>query len=267
VHPRHFAVKLPRNINDNDLNQLDETVTYPLNVPTKVSCFLQRIRLGEISREIVDARSPGQPDVEVIDFSTLDSLDRLFKNALTAMPPFLQKGAPIPQVAPQYFSQQRDLILLAFHFRRARLHRPSLLRATDNPRSASSRQQCISSARTVLSIAVELLDGPSASGDPQQGFGNPLAYRAGLVISSIFVACTILALNAGLNSNPATGNGHSNTSTDSELHGEIAEACRTLAKAGEKSTFAANLVRNVVCQSLVFQVLPYITSRFAFHLH
>jgi len=226
-------------------------------MPTQVSCFIQRIRLSEISRDIADARLPGCPDVEITDFGTLTSLDRLFEAALAEMPPFLQKGAPIPQGAPHYLSQQRDLILLAFHFRRARLHRPSLLRDTDSPRFASSRQQCISSARTVLSIAVELLEGTSASGDAQQLFGNPLAYRAGLVISSVFVACTILALNAGLNRNPATGHGRSNSSADLELHGEIARACRTLAKAGKRSTFAANLVRNLVCQSPVFQELLF----------
>lgn len=97
-----------------------------------------------------------------------------------------------------------------------------------------------------------MLEGPSAV-DQDQDFGNPLAYRAGLVISSLFTACTSLALNAGLIWNRATGDARTNKAS-SELQDEITRACRVLAKAGEKSTFAANLLRNLVrnhCNHLI----------------
>ncbi|KAJ2989065.1 hypothetical protein NUW58_g3657 [Xylaria curta] len=222
----------------------DGTLTYPLNVLTQVSCFIQRIRLGEICKEISDARAPGLLDVEITDFNTVTSLDLLFERALAGMPPFLHKGAPIPHGAPLYLAQQRDLILLCFHFRRARLHRPFLLHDTDNPQYEPSRHQCISSARIVLAISIEMLEGPTAV-DQTQNFGNPLAYRTGLVITGMFTACAILALNAGLIWNRTTGDARSNDAS-SEMQGEITRACRILAKAGEKSTFAANLLRNLV---------------------
>ncbi|KAI1125268.1 hypothetical protein F5Y10DRAFT_12247 [Nemania abortiva] len=247
VQPRHFIVNRPRNLNDNDLNS-DETLTYPLNVITNVSCYLQRIRLGEICREMIDARAPGQLDVEISDFNTVASLDLLFERALAEMPPFLRKGAPIPEGAPIHFSSQRDLTLLCFNFRRARLHRPFLLHDTDNPQNEPSRRQCISSARTVLSLAVEMLEGPSTVYQ-NQGSGNPLAYRTGLVISGMFMACAMLALNAGIIWNRTTGDPSTNTHSDdasSEMRDEITHACRVLAKDGEKSTFAANLLRNLV---------------------
>ncbi|TRX95960.1 hypothetical protein FHL15_003102 [Xylaria flabelliformis] len=244
VQPRHFVVNRPRNLNDNDLSQNDETLTYPLNVLTQMSYFLQRIRLGEICREMADARPPGLLDVEITDFDTVVSLDLLFERALAEMPPFLHKGAPAPQGAPFQLTQQRDLILLCYHFRRARLHRPFLLHDINDPRYESSRRQCISSARTVLSVSMEMLEGPSAV-DQNQDFGTPLAYRVGLVISSLFTACASLALNAGLIWNRETGNERTNEAS-TELQGEITRACRVLAKAGEKSTFAANLLRNLV---------------------
>ncbi|KAI0458903.1 hypothetical protein F5B21DRAFT_511727 [Xylaria acuta] len=244
VQPRHFVVNRPRNMNDNDLSQNDDTLTYPLNVLTQMSCFLQRIRLGEICREMADARAPGLLDVEITDFNTVASLDLLFERALAEMPSFLHKGAPVPQGAPLHLTQQRDLILLCYHFRRARLHRPFLLHDTDNPRHEPSRRQCICSARIVLSISMEMLEGPSAV-DQDQDFGNPLAYRVGLVISSLFTACASLALNVGLIWNRATGDERTNDAS-SELQSEITRACRVLAKAGEKSTFAANLLRNLV---------------------
>ena len=68
VQPRHMNVKYPRNLNDNDLGVVDDATTYPLNVPTQMSCFIQRIRLAELCRAVVDARDPGSPEV---GFSTI----------------------------------------------------------------------------------------------------------------------------------------------------------------------------------------------------
>ncbi|KAI0432452.1 hypothetical protein F5Y09DRAFT_144750 [Xylaria sp. FL1042] len=242
VQPRHFIVNRPRNINDSDLNQSD-TLTYPSHVLTQVSCYLQRIRLSEICREMADARAPGLLGVDITDFNTVSSLDRLFEQALAEMPPSLRQDAPIPEDAPLHHAQQRDLTLLCFNFRRARLHRPFLLHDTDNPLHEASRRQCLTSARIVLSISIKMLEGPSAV-CPDQDLGHPLAYRAGLVISAMFTACTILALNAGLIWSRTKGDAR--TGDASEMHGEITGACRVLAKAGEKSGFAANLVRNLV---------------------
>ncbi|KAI1347072.1 hypothetical protein F5Y01DRAFT_257508 [Xylaria sp. FL0043] len=237
VQPRHFVVNRPRNINDSDLSQ-SETLSYPSHVLTQVSCYLQRIRLGELCRDLADARPDGLLGVDITDFDTIASLDRLFEEALAEMPPSFRQDAPIPEGAPLYHAQQRDLILLCFNFRRARLHRPFLLHDTDNPLHEASRRRCLASARAVLSISTKMLEGPSAV-RPDKDLGHPLAYRAGLVISAIFTACSILALNAGLVWSRSKGD-------TPEMHGEINEACRVLAKAGEKSIFAANLVRNLV---------------------
>ncbi|KAI0909573.1 hypothetical protein F4823DRAFT_624800 [Ustulina deusta] len=242
VQPRHFVVKRPRNLNDSELSQ-DETLTYPPDVLTQVSCFLQRIRLSEICREMADARAPGLLGVDITDSDIVASLDLLFEKMLAEMPPSLRKDGPMTQGAPLQLAQQRDLILLCFNFRRARLHRPFLLHDTDNPLHEASRRQCLTSARTVLSISIQMLEGPSAV-CPDQDLGLPLAYRAGLIISALFTACAILALNAGLMWSRTKGDARTNDA--SEMHGEITNACRVLAKAGEKSAFAANLLRNLV---------------------
>ncbi|KAI0517797.1 hypothetical protein F5B22DRAFT_100494 [Xylaria bambusicola] len=244
VQPRHFVVKRPRNINDSDLGQ-DETFTYPPHVLTRMAYFLQRIRLSEICREMADSRSPGFLGVDITDFDTVSSLDRLFEKALAEMPLPLQRGAPIPPGAPSHLIQQRDLILICFNFRRARLHRPFLLHDTDNPLHEASRRQCLASARTVLSMSSKMLEEPTPAVDPGHDFGHPLAYRAGLVISGMFTACVILALNAGLIWSRTKGDAD-RCSEAAKLHSEITDACRILAKAGEKSVFAANLVRNLV---------------------
>ncbi|TGJ84621.1 hypothetical protein E0Z10_g4156 [Xylaria hypoxylon] len=193
---------------------------------------------------MADARAPGLLGVDITDFNTVASLDLLFEKALAEMPPAMRRDAPIPQGAPLHFAQQRDVALLGFNFRRARLHRPFLLQETENPLREVSRRQCLASARNVLYISIKMLEGPSVVG-PNQDLGSPLAYRAGLVISAMFTACAILALNAGLIWSRMKGGDRTNDAS-SELHGEITHACHVLAKTGEKSAFAANLVSNLV---------------------
>ncbi|KAI1633477.1 hypothetical protein F4809DRAFT_623048 [Biscogniauxia mediterranea] len=237
IQPRHMNVKLPRNLNDNDLGIVSDTSTFPLNVATQMSCFLQRIRLAEICRAVVDARAPGSPDVEITDFDTVSSLDGLFRQALSEFPSFLHIEEPVPPGSPRHLALQRALISLGFHIRRARLHRPFLIHDTENQRYLPSREQCLRSARTVLGISIELLDGSLAVNQTQSG---PQPYRLGLVISAMFMATTILALSIGLDSAGAIP---SNEGTDT--HHELSRACRVLAAVGRTSEVAAGLVRGL----------------------
>ncbi|KAI0480866.1 hypothetical protein GGR56DRAFT_688212 [Xylariaceae sp. FL0804] len=265
VQPRHMNVKYPRNLNDNDLASLaDETLTYPLNVPTQVSCFLQRIRLAEICRSVVDARAPGLPDVEITDFDRVSALDRLFEQALDDLPPFLQidDEQPLPPGAPRHLALQRALILLGFHVRRARLHRPFLLHDAQDARYRPSRARCLASARTILSISTGLLDGttlPIVVVDDQQqtpssgpgggggggggsGGGGWAYHRIGLVISGAFMACTVLVLDAAMRSRR-----DERYRMDARTRADLTRACRALAVAGRQSDVAAGLVRSLTC--------------------
>ncbi|BDD58909.1 hypothetical protein MAP00_004148 [Monascus purpureus] len=244
VQPRHMNVKYPRNLNDNDLNMCDSTFTYPINIPTQMSCFIQRIRLSEICRAIIDSRTPGLPDMEVIEYSQVLALDRLFEDTISELPPFLQLDGPIPPEAPRHLALQRSIIQLGLHSRRARLHRPFLLEETHDPRYQTSRVICLRSARIALSISTRILE--SSLGLHPASPGAPPSHRVGVVIGSMFVACTVLALSAGQSSNGGrTAPTIEETGLDIDVHAELANACRILAAIGEKSTLAAGLVRSL----------------------
>lgn len=158
VQPRHMNVNYPRNLNDNDLNICDDPLTFPLNIATQMSVFLQRIRLAEICRSVIDARAPGRVEIDVMDYNQVLALDRLFERALSELPPFLQLDEPIPPNAPRHLSLQRSIIQICFLSRRARLHRPFLLHDTQDQRYRPSLDLCLRSARTVISISLELLE-------------------------------------------------------------------------------------------------------------
>jgi hypothetical protein len=53
-HPRHMAVKKPLNLNDEDLVDGMSRDQKPLSFPTVMSYQLQRIRIAEIMRRLID---------------------------------------------------------------------------------------------------------------------------------------------------------------------------------------------------------------------
>ncbi|KAI8309677.1 putative transcription factor lepB [Colletotrichum sp. SAR11_59] len=252
VQPRQMNVKYPRNINDDANSLADENVDHPSDTATGISCFLRRIQLAEITRSIIDARTPGAPDAEITDYDQVTQLDRLFADALAELPDFLRPDGPISPGAPPHLHLQRDVVLLGFHSRRARLHRPFLLHDAQDATYERSRDICLKSARTVLSIAIRLLKG-SQKREPIRAYNaRAMGRRLGCVIGHMFMACTILALNAGFNTSRDQQRGDAPsdgaiTDATAETHAEVAHACRALASAGEESAVAARLVRNLAC--------------------
>ncbi|KAJ3961582.1 hypothetical protein N0V92_001714 [Colletotrichum tropicale] len=100
VQPRQMNVKYPRNINDDANSLADESIDHPSDTATGISCFLRRIQLAEITRSIIDARTPGAPDAEITDYDQVSQLDRLFADALAELPEFLRPDGPISPDVP-----------------------------------------------------------------------------------------------------------------------------------------------------------------------
>ncbi|KAK1973454.1 hypothetical protein LZ30DRAFT_743523 [Colletotrichum cereale] len=250
VQPRQINVRYPHNINDNKASLLDKTFTMPPDTATALSCFIKRIQLAKIARSIIDARVPGVPDAKVINYDKVLKLNSLFENAFADFPSFLRPDGPIPTNTPHYLALQRDVILFSFHSQRARLHRPFLLHNKQDAHYRPSQETCLQSACIVLSIATSLFQASKDEKVASALEARAIGCQLGCVISHMFMACTILALNARLDPSqgvPAAGEGRNlPSSMTAESHAEVAQACRTLASAGEESAVAENLVRNLV---------------------
>ncbi|KAG7038774.1 C6 zinc finger protein [Colletotrichum scovillei] len=249
VQPRQMNVKEPRNINDDEESFSNEAISMPTDTATTMSCFIRRIQLAGIARSVIDARAPGMPDAEITDYEQVLELDRLFEDAIADFPPFLRPDGPIPKTAPRYLSLQRDVVLLGFLSRRARLHRPFLLHDKQDSQYQASREICLSSARTVLAIATRLLK-VSQTREPVQTLSSrAIGCRLGCVIGHMFMACTILALHSGgVSSREGLTDGKRPwlvSGASAETHAEVVQACRALALAGKESVIAAQLVQNL----------------------
>lgn len=133
-----MAVNRPKSINNDDNDNDDDDdddgdsvqPTPPTPTPTPLSYFLERVRLAQICRQIVDAIPGPLPlDLRKTPASTIRTLDALFTTFLAQLPPFFQLDSASPDdPALPDLGTQRYLIHLGLHAHRATLR--SGLRAT-----------------------------------------------------------------------------------------------------------------------------------------
>ncbi|KAK4149953.1 hypothetical protein C8A00DRAFT_18443, partial [Chaetomidium leptoderma] len=276
VQLRHMSVNYPRNMNDNDIGTFDDSTNAPVNLSTQMS-LLQRIRIGEIIRAVLDASHPGGPDVDITDYSQILALDHLFEQAFIDLPPFFQsQGTTLPPKKLDTLELQRVIIQLGLLSRRARLHRPFLLHQSRyEPRHQRSREICLQSARAVVALSISILQSSlnldqttTAASTPTKPGGGLSVHRLGLIINHLSTACTVLAIfYAGANSSGSSSSSNpppqgsavagpppkestttttTATATADDVSDELAQACRVLGALGAESPVAADLLRNLV---------------------
>ncbi len=154
---RQMLVKKPLNINDEDLVDGMSCIEQPLSQPTVMSYSLQRIRLFEISRNIVD-RTPlimahtGSPSHDVV----MD-IDTELQLLITAIPPFFSMSvANLTETYQLDTSRATKIFHQGYMFysllyaQRCTLHFPYFNRGYVDSTYASSRDICLQSARLII---------------------------------------------------------------------------------------------------------------------
>ncbi|KAM7192108.1 hypothetical protein V8F33_008533 [Rhypophila sp. PSN 637] len=280
VNPLHMNVRYPRNINDDDLQSLApwpkdaprERPDTTVEPPTTFTYSLLRLRVAEICYKIVDAMQPicsrhgsSSDGIEQLPYDEILRIDQLFDQVLASFPASYGLGAPIPPGAPADLDLQRQVLLLYFHARRARIFRPFLQLGTrvrvnqtrgksqNGTRSWDLKYErfsrvCRDSARIVLAITSSLVSrggvGKAAETmDPvvQQHSQRPkIVHRSGLILMHLFMACVILATDPTL-----SPNNPDQTSDVLARRRELAQGCSLLKMAGERSSMASGLMKTL----------------------
>lgn len=157
-NPQQMRVRLPRNIDDEVLDRGNTTEDLPLTHPTAMCYPLHRVRLGEISRSIVDTLRFGLVDPTEHDYTQVMLIDKRIENFLEDLPVFLkidsdsiQKSQYILERYP-YFAIQRYIVNIGGHSIRCKLHQPFLVKSNGKERYAQSVETCLASALTVIEI-------------------------------------------------------------------------------------------------------------------
>ena len=234
IHPKHMKVLLPRNANDEDLD--DENINFPFSEPTTMSYFLQRTRMGELSRNIADCLPLTLSDPNETNYNDIIHLDSKFESFLNELPVFfrldeesLQQSREIDRKYP-HIPIQRYMINGGTHTRRYKLHQPFLIRGSHDNGYPYSRDACLRSARAVIRVQ-RYLDKETTT-----AFAS-VHHRLCAVIHFVFSAIMVLVMD--LCFNKVEGQ-------DEERRAEVLNACKILENAREQSAMASRFLDSLL---------------------
>ena len=228
ANPDHMMVKKPRNVNDVDLPNNFAHLDPPLSEPTEMSYFIQRVRLAEITRRIIDNMSMAAPglgrpshDAHIIALDV--ELDRLLQD----LPNFFHLENYDRGIDPE----SSDIFIQAYllnsliYTARCKLHLNYLSFEPDNasPTYTFSREACLYAARQLLRAEIQLM----RTGHP---FVETRLHLAG-ILYGMFVASIVLLMDAYVTGSPL----------DETRRAEVNEALRIVENAKGHSMAATNL--------------------------
>ncbi|KAL7931105.1 hypothetical protein V8C35DRAFT_311334 [Trichoderma chlorosporum] len=197
IHQNQMAVNKPRNANDEDIMEGVEIVDRPVTEATCISYFVQRLRLAEVCRGLVDRSPLGAPKSESEIYKDVLEADAKLNQFIRDAPDFLSLECSVlddlPITDPRrstFITAQRYMLNLLLHRQLCKIHLPYLAHGTVDPAYAYSRDVCLRSARVVFELDHQL------QGECLPFFNSRL--RLAMVLRSLFLASTALVLNACL---------------------------------------------------------------------
>lgn len=231
VNPRHMMVNKPLNINDVDLHDNSQHRDLSMTQLTEMSYFLQRIRLAEISRKIVDHDPMGVTDADW-QSGYVTAMDMELDLMLRDIPPFfhLDSYEHGPDFTSSNIFIQAYMLNSLLYTARCKLHLKYLISGPkNNPAYISSRGTCIHAARQIVRAEMQL-----------KYSQNPfvlIRLRLSAILYGIFLAGIVLLMDTCMN---GTG------SLQNEVrHGEVAEVLLLIEDARSHSLAARNLYESL----------------------
>ncbi|KIY02593.1 uncharacterized protein Z520_01058 [Fonsecaea multimorphosa CBS 102226] len=238
IQPRHMRVNMPRNVDDEDLHQDSPPIDKPLSEPTIMSYYIQRIKLADICRSVVDVMPLSSLELGTVDYQDVIRLDRKFESFLQELPSFfkvdeynLRASEPVLRRYPQIQIQRFALGMIG-HTRRCKLHQPFLIRRAVQRHYDYSREISLKSARSVIRMKAVLE--PNESGN----LTARVAKHTG-VVYHIFLATIVLVMDLCFNK-AAEGE------DDAARKAEVVEACKMLEEAKSQSRMAQEFLGSLM---------------------
>jgi hypothetical protein len=230
-----MRVKKPRNVSDEELETLPADFSHPLTEPTVMAYYLQRIKIGEICRDVADLF--WGTDVDEIAVEDIKRIDAEFETMLNELPPFLRLPR-FPEEHQELDAKyphallQRYIANLCLQARRCKFHLPFLIRAAHDPNCAFSRDVCLSSARAIVQLRKDI--------ETEKSIKN-LSWIANFrlcgILHMFFYAAVVLVMDLCI---------HRGATDERERKEEIQEACKVLEQAKMQSTSAGMFLDSVM---------------------
>ncbi|KAL7795926.1 hypothetical protein V8C37DRAFT_373937 [Trichoderma ceciliae] len=232
IHKSRMAVNKPRNANDEDIIEGVEIPDRPATEATCISYFVQRIRLAEVCRALLDRTPLGTPASESVAYNDMLDVDAKINQFIQETPDFFSLNCPSLHDLPvtdarrsPFITAQRYMLNLLLHRQLCKIHLPYLAQGTVDPAYAYSRDVCLRSARVVFELDHQL------QRENLSFFNSRL--RLAMVLHSVFLASIALVLNACLKGD---------SEENSEGEDEVAGAWKILHEAQGQFPPAAKLL-------------------------
>jgi hypothetical protein len=165
-----MTTRKPLNIDDDDLADGLPHVEKPMSYPTDMAYFLQRCRLGEVSRHIVDRTSLIPARASESHPEDLMDIDTELQMLINDMPGFLSLSEEqlmatydVSRKRAAAIFQQGHTARFLIHAQRCRLHLPYFTRGFVDMAYSQSKEICLRSARLVVHCGQEFESSPPAN--------------------------------------------------------------------------------------------------------
>lgn len=228
-----MITKKPLNINDNEVYDGMSRAERPLSEPTTMSYSLQRIRLAEISRNLVDRTPLTMAHVGGASLDVIMDIDTELQMLINDIPPFFSMSEArlvetynLSPTRAADIRHQGHTIYFLIYTQRCRLHLPYLTRGFVDAAYSPSREMCVKSARLIIQSQSKLENSSIAI---RFGF-------SGLVVG-VFMASIVLLMDLCVNKSP---------SQHERQRAEVAEAFRVLENAKNESKTTAKFVDSLM---------------------
>ena len=230
-----MVVKKPININDEDLIDGMARIEQPPSQPTSMSYSLQRLRLSEISRAIVDRTALIMAPAGGPSYDVVMDIDTELQSFMNDIPPFFSMSfAKLTSTYQLDQSRATHIVLQGYNLnsflyaQRCKLHLPYFSRGFVDSAYASSKEICIQNARLIIQ---------TESGIKDSGIYPETRYKFIGLLLGVFMASIVLLMDLC----------HNKLSPQHEKQrGEIAEAFRILEEARHGSQTAARFLDSLM---------------------
>ncbi|KAG0651204.1 putative transcription factor lepB [Hyphodiscus hymeniophilus] len=120
IHPKHMNVCYPSNVDDELIMPTGVEHNFPLSTPTTtMSAFIQRLKLAELCREVVDAMPSMLLDIQEPDYAVILALDKKFHDYIEQLPVFFRLDETSVRQSQKTISSRRleelEICLFSHH--------------------------------------------------------------------------------------------------------------------------------------------------------
>lgn len=178
-----MTVHKPKNVDDEDIGDGKEVVSKPMDEPTCMSYFLERVRFSEIFLASLERSPFAALSPDAISFQHVQELETQITRFWDDTPSFLRFN---PALSVK-ITIQGYILNFFVHGQRCRIHLPYLARGAANPSYATSRADCVESARFIIRMEQRL--------EKEESDFASTRLRMSIVLHHIFPAFLVLLLD------------------------------------------------------------------------